>query len=298
MATNGDASNPIGGLENPTEGDLMNTETAPHVLLVEGASGRLPTTISILQRAGIVVTEAHDVAQARVLIKHAGSRFDAAVLNHQLPDGDSRELVAELVGCEPSCSALILAARGDQELAREYRQRGAFRLIAKSIGENELLASVHATMHDTLRWRSVGIHSIRSSTEPRAVVVDVEQAAARLAFIAKLSPTERKVAHWVLEGFRDAKIAEMLGRAERTAKRHVGQVLAKAKVPNRASLWEVLRKDGDTQLAPAHYPLPAVTSRYQPLPADNRARPGKARAERGHHHDRTVGDPALLSGLV
>ena len=48
----------------------------------------------------------------------------------------------------------------------------------------------------------------------------------------------------MLHGKRDADLAQILGRAERTAKRHVSEVLRKAGVPNRAALWSVLRNDG------------------------------------------------------
>ncbi|MEM9461557.1 MAG: helix-turn-helix transcriptional regulator [Myxococcota bacterium] len=103
-------------------------------------------------------------------------------------------------------------------------------------------------MLDTHRWRGAGIAEAQPNEEPPVVVVDMEQAADRLKFIAKLSPTEREVAYWVLQGLRDAQIAQILGRAERTAKRHVGQVLAKAGVQNRTSLWNLLRTDGETKV--------------------------------------------------
>jgi DNA-binding CsgD family transcriptional regulator len=75
------------------------------------------------------------------------------------------------------------------------------------------------------------------------VLPDLDHAAERLRHVARLSPTETVVARFMLEGLRDAEIAQKLGRAERTAKRHVSQVLAKAGVKNRASLWSALGQD-------------------------------------------------------
>lgn len=218
------------------------------VLLVEDQRPLSQAMVRTLERAGFKVTVAANYAEARELIDRPGVRFDAAVLDHQLPDGDSRELVSSLARRKPSCSSLILTGHSDHELALEYRGKGAFRFAAKPLGGIQLLAHVHATMLDTHRWRGAGIGESQPPEAPPVVVVDVEQAADRLKYIAKLSPTEREVAYWVLQGLRDAQIAQILGRAERTAKRHVGQVLAKANVQNRTSLWNLLRSDGAAKI--------------------------------------------------
>lgn len=229
----------------------MHASNAPlstsHVLLVEDTPELSKAMVRTLERAGLQVKVATNFAEAKDMIERSDLRLDAAVLDHQLPDGDSRELVSALANRKPSCSSLILTGHGDHDLALDYRGRGAFRFAAKPLGGIQLLANIHATMLDTHRWRGAGTDD-PPPKEPPVVVVDVEQAADRLKFIAKLSPTEREVAYWVLQGLRDAQIAELLGRAERTAKRHVGQVLAKANVQNRSSLWALLRTDADAQI--------------------------------------------------
>lgn len=226
----------------PTESD----PTIP-VLLVEDQPQLARAMTRTLERAGFDVTVAANYAEARMLVDEPSRRFDAAVLDHRLPDGDSRELVSALAKRKPSCSSLVLTAVRDHDLALEYRGNGAFRFATKPLRGIQLLAHVHATMLDTHRWRGAGIGDAQPE-EPPVVVVDVEQATDRLKHIAKLSPTEREVAYWVLQGLRDAQIAQILGRAERTAKRHVGQVLAKAGVQNRASLWNLLRTDGEARI--------------------------------------------------
>ncbi|MCA9705518.1 MAG: response regulator transcription factor [Myxococcales bacterium] len=228
----------------------LTDDPTAHVLLVEDQPQLARAMSRTLDRAGLHVKYAANYADARALIEDPGVRFDAAVLDHQLPDGDSRELVSALAGREPSCSCLILTGHRDHDLALEYRGRGAFRFAAKPIGGVQLLAHVHATMLDTHRWRGAGIIESEPAAEPPVVVMDIEHAADRLRHIAKLSPTEREVAYWLLQGLRDSQIAQVLGRAERTAKRHVGQVLAKARVPNRASLWNLLRTDGEAKVGP------------------------------------------------
>lgn len=239
---------------DPAERDTsMTAQTEPDptipVLLVEDQLEVAKAFVRTLDRAGFAVTVAANYEQARASIDQPNVRFDAAVLDHKLPDGDSRDLVTALASREPSCSSLILTGYRDHDLALDYRGRGAFRFAAKPIGGIQLLAHVHATMLDTHRWRGAGIIETKPE-EPPVVVMDVEHAADRLRYIAKLSPTEREVTYWVLQGLRDAQIAQILGRAERTAKRHVGQVLAKAGVQNRASLWNLLRTDGEKTITP------------------------------------------------
>jgi len=227
--------------------DPNESPSTAHVLLVEDSVEVSKAMVRTLERAGLRVMVAANFEDARGLIDRPNVRFDAAVLDHQLPDGDSRDLVSALATRKPCCSALILTGHRDHDLALEYRGRGAFRFATKPLGGIQLLANIHATMLDTHRWRGAGL-AAQLPKEPPPVVVDVEQAADRLRYIAKLSPTEREVAYWVLQGLRDAQIAELLGRAERTAKRHVGQVLAKANVQNRASLWALLRTDADAKI--------------------------------------------------
>lgn len=227
---------------------LPESQPTAHVLLVEDLPELASAFARTLETAGYRVTVARNYAQAKLLVGRTDLHYDAAILDHRLPDGDSRDLVSSLASREPYCSSLILTACGNRNLAQEYRGRGAFRYAGKPIGGVQLLSHVQATIADTHRWRVAGEDSVERASEPPAVVVDMEQAADRLRYVAKLSPTERDVAYWVLQGKRDAEIATLLGRAERTAKRHVGQVLAKAGVQNRASLWAFLGKDGDALL--------------------------------------------------
>lgn len=218
---------------------------APCVLLVEDTPELASAMRRTLKARGFSVMLATSHAQARALIEHEDLRFDAAILDHRLPDGDSRELVVALANRNPSCSSLVLTGHGEDEIAREYLVRGAFRYATKPLGGTQLMVLVSDTVHHTHRWRRALGQT--DDAAPPAVIPDFDHAADRLRHVAGLSPTETIVARWMLQGLRDAEIAQKLGRAERTAKRHVSQVLAKAGVKNRASLWAVLSQDGKTR---------------------------------------------------
>ncbi len=58
---------------------------------------------------------------------------------------------------------------------------------------------------------------------------------------AGLTHRECEVLHWIAQGERDAEIATILGCAASTVSKHVEHVLAKLRVPNRASAVNAAR---------------------------------------------------------
>jgi DNA-binding NarL/FixJ family response regulator len=222
-----------------------NDPSTPCVLLVEDSRELASAIRRTLKARGFTVVLATNNAEARVLIEHDDVRLDAAVLDHRLPDGDSLELVAALVNREPSCASVVLTAHGEDDVAREYLRRGAFRYATKPVSGTQLVVLVGDTVHHTHRWRHALGQGPHEPPPPPAVLPDLDHAAERLRHVARLSPTETIVARFMLEGLRDAEIAQKLGRAQRTVKRHVSHVLAKTGVKNRASLWSALGQDGE-----------------------------------------------------
>lgn len=223
--------------------------SAPCVLLVEDSRELASAMVRTLVARGCTVHLAKSYTEARILIDRDDLRLDAAVLDHRLPDGDSRELVSALANRNPSCSSLVLTGYGGQDLALDYRSRGVFHYATKPIAGAHLVSLVNATIHNSYYWRRM-IDGTATDDVPPVVVLDFEQAAERLRHIAALSPIETEVAYWVLQGLRDAEIAPKIRKAERTTKRHVSRVLSKVGVKNRASLWMVLSQDSDPRAMP------------------------------------------------
>jgi DNA-binding NarL/FixJ family response regulator len=75
-----------------------------------------------------VVAQAGSLAEAREVLD---GRFDVAVLDLGLPDGDGRELIGELRRSSPGVSVLILSATIMGEHFDEARRTGADAVLTK-----------------------------------------------------------------------------------------------------------------------------------------------------------------------
>ena len=62
----------------------------------------------------------------------------------------------------------------------------------------------------------------------------------------RLTPREREVLRHIVEGESDIEIARALGLRPRTVSEHVGNLLAKTKLPNRAALAVYAVRNGLT----------------------------------------------------
>lgn len=232
----------IGGLRRHC---LPPSQRARLVLLVDGEDARARGDADALVRAGMDPWVVGGVGPAVTLLQRTALPFDAVVVrHHQAAGGNGLQLLDRVRAGDRRCSVLVIDDRARPEIARAYRVRGAFRYVAQPQGPLQLISRVHATVLDTQAWRRVEQPGAADrDDEPPRQLVDPEHAADRLQFVCELSPLERDVASMVLRGLRDLDIARLIDKSERTAKRHVGKVLAKAGVGNRASLWAVLFKD-------------------------------------------------------
>ncbi len=218
------------------------------VLVIDGDANGASEICSTLERASIQSHLAHRPSEVHALIEQVDMNFDAVVLNHSSVGEGSFQIIGELRAWMPLCSVLVIGGYGEEKLARAYRERGAYRYICEPLSPMQLLAHIHNTIADACHWRAVAEPRAQTPVAPPVVILDMEQAVDRLVYIANLSKTEREVAYWMLHGKRDAEIARLLGRAERTAKRHVGSILSKTGVNNRASLWARLHSDSGVRL--------------------------------------------------
>lgn len=233
-----------------------------HALLVESGQQTRALHQQALERAGLQVTIATTLAEAYAVLREPDVGFDVVVTRHKVGGEVAVPLIQE-VHQRGLCSSVVLSTAHTEATAREYRLAGAFEFVTMPRAMLRVVQAVLSTLDNTHRWRGCA-RGPAQFPEPVAVAVDIEAATDRLAYIAKLSPAERAVAYWVLQGYRDGQVAQRLDRAERTIKRHMCELLRKAGVQNRASLWALLHRDSTPRIPyrnPAG-PLPTRSTRH------------------------------------
>ncbi len=240
----------------PKESDVHGTTTEePRVLVVEDNDALRQGYERQLVRAGYRVVAVGRISEARAHIADRNESFEAAVLDYALPDGDALELISALLQREPLCKSLVVTGVGGHGEARTAVRKGAHAFLEKPVKPAALVAGVMGTVYATLAWRKIAqqgakdTEELRDATEwggpqaPTPLALEPDELMARLRYIAGLTPTETLVAYRLLWGDSDRQIAELLGYAERTAKRHVGHVLRKTGAKTRSGLLGVLLRD-------------------------------------------------------
>ena len=137
-------------------------------------------------------------------------------------------------------------------------ERGALRALVGDLTVSEFARLVGVELEDLARMsldagRPLTPTAVAEVIEPPSggnklppCAVSPEQLVHRLRRIAGLTGRQVDVARLLLLGESDRAIADHLGCSERTAKRAVSDVLARCRVPNRASLMVVIFRDAGT----------------------------------------------------
>jgi DNA-binding response OmpR family regulator len=89
----------------------------PRALLVEDDGGFAEMLAALVRRLGFEVSHAGTIAEGRGLL--AQERFDVLILDFQLPDGDARDLLAEMEKGEGDLPVFVISA--DREAERAMR---------------------------------------------------------------------------------------------------------------------------------------------------------------------------------
>ena len=228
-------------------------EFEPQILLVEDDVRVRDHYVDRLQRAGFGILQASCVVEAMNIVADPRHVIDAAVLDYDLPDGTSLDLVPRLLDREPLCKSLVITGVGGPSEALRSAQLGAHGFIEKPVDPGRFITAVIATVYASLDWRrragqrqeTVGSRRSWVDFDP-TVPIDIHptQVVARLRQKGGLTPIETLVAFRLVWGDTGVEVANFLGVGERTAKRHIGKVLAKTGAQGRSGLLAVLFRDG------------------------------------------------------
>ena len=122
------------------EGEQLATRT--RIMLVEDQPDFRRLMVALLARQPDleVVAEAGSLTEAR---EHAaGVRFDVAVLDLGLPDGNGADLISDLRGSNPDAAVLILSASLDPASLERATEAGASEIMDKLSTPGELIGAI------------------------------------------------------------------------------------------------------------------------------------------------------------
>jgi DNA-binding NarL/FixJ family response regulator len=159
---------------------------------------------------------------------------DVLLMDINLPGADGLSLLRELVPRLPDTKIVMLTISEDRRDLLQAVRNGAAGYLTKDLGPDALQRAIRGTRSGDLAMsRAMAAIVVRELAVGgrREVTGAVGQAADSLGV---LSSRELEVLRYLATGLTDREIAERLGISPRTVETHVGSVLHKLAVKNRA----------------------------------------------------------------
>lgn len=208
-----------------------------------------------LRRDGYEVVPVGTVADALEAIR--SRRFDSAIVEVDLPDGNGLTVVSELL-LRSACASLVLSCHPPAKVASQAATAGAFRMIYKPVAFDKIRSRLKETLAQTSELRDwfprpscgdAGADTANPSVSDcgRAACRSPFQAdgllhklAAAKAHVHGLTPKETEVYLHLVAGYDYEGIGNELGSALGTVKRHAANIRSKCGVASNNALWREL----------------------------------------------------------
>jgi DNA-binding NtrC family response regulator len=126
----------------------------PKILLIEDDEGTRFGFVRYLSKANYIVHEATCLAETRKAV--LSQRFDAVLLDLNLPDGNGLEWILEFRENYPDIPLIIITGFGDISIAVEAMRRGADNFLTKPVNMADLDVFLRKSLElGTLRRRNI-----------------------------------------------------------------------------------------------------------------------------------------------
>jgi len=166
-----------------------------------------------------LVGEAADGAEALRLCDQV--QPDVVLMDLVMPNMDGSTATRAIRGRYPQVQVIALTSFREEELVQAALEAGAIGYLLKNVPAEELAEAIRAA------------HAGRPTLAPEAAEALIHAATHPPAPGHDLTPREREVLALMVEGLRNADIAERLTVSRSTVKFHVSRILSKLSVSSR-----------------------------------------------------------------
>ena len=169
------------------------------------------------------------------------ARPDVLLLDVDLPGMTGLQLVRELGPRLPETKIVMLSVSGDDRTVVEAMRHGAAGYLTKDLGPEALQRAVRGIRSGDLAMS----RRMAARTLQQFISGSARGSTAEESFLGLLSSREVEVLARLADGLTDRQIAEALVISPRTVESHVGSILRKLGVRNRAEAARTYREVRD-----------------------------------------------------
>lgn len=197
-------------------------ESKPTVFVVDDDSAVRHSLRWLLESSGLLV-ETFESAQAFLQAYHP-ERLGCLVLDVRMPGLSGLDLQEQLQTQDIAIPIIIITGHGDVPMAVRALKEGAIDFIEKPFSEQLLLDRIH--------------QGIALDAEQR---IKHAQQAVIQSRIDRLTPREREVMEFVVDGKANKQIAVLLERSQKTIEIHRANFMRKMEVNSLAELVRIVQ---------------------------------------------------------